>query len=76
MSDPVTPPNSNSKPRRRSWIWLSLIVVVIVAAVLAAVVLLPPNNAPAASAATDPVNFADVVMADLTQEESFSGKLE
>jgi len=75
MSAPSTPSN-NKELRRRSWIWLSLIGVVIVAAVLAAVVLLRPDDAPTAVAATDRLNFADVVMTDLTQEENFDGKLE
>jgi multidrug efflux pump subunit AcrA (membrane-fusion protein) len=76
MSDSSMPSNNNNEPRRRSWLWLSLMGVVIVAVVLAAVVLLRTNGASTAAAGTDPVNFADVVMADLTQEESFNGKLE
>ena len=74
MSDPSTPSHNNTKPRRRSWIWISLIGVVIVAVVLVAVV--RPNNAPTAAATTDLLNFADVVVTDLTQEEEFNGKLE
>jgi len=75
MSDSVTPPNSN-EPRRRPWIWLSLIGLVIVAAVVAALVFLGQNGASAEAAATDPLNFAEVVITDLTQEEIFNGKLE
>ncbi len=75
MSAPSTPSN-NKEPRRRPWIWLSLIGLVIVAAVLAAVVLLRPNDAPTANTATDPLNLAEVVITDLTQEETFNGKLE
>ena len=76
MSDLTTPPTNNSEPRRRSWIWLGLIAVVIVAVVLNAVLPLRPNGTPTTASATDPLNFADVVMTDLTQEENFSGKLE
>ena len=74
MSDPSTPSHNNTKPRRRSWIWISLTGFVIVAVVLVAVV--RPNNAPTAAATTDLLNFADVVVTDLTQEEEFNGKLE
>jgi len=75
MSAPSTPSN-NKEPRRRPWIWLSLIGLVIVAAVLAAVVLLPQNGSSAEATEADPLNFADVVITDLTQEETFNGKLE
>ena len=71
MSDSSTPSNNNGESRRRSWIWLSLIGVVIVAAALTTVV--RPNNAPTAAATIDPLNVADVVIADLTQEEEFNG---
>ena len=76
MSDLTTPPTNNSERRRRSWIWLGLIAVVIVAVVLNAVLPLRPNGTPTTASATDPLNFADVVMTDLTQEENFNGKLE
>ena len=73
MSAPSTFPN-NSEPRRRSWLWIVLTGVAIVAIVSVAVV--RPNNIPTADATADPLNFADVVIADLTQEEEFNGKLE
>lgn len=75
MSAPSTPSN-NKEPRRRPWIWLGLIGLVIVAAVLAAVVLLPHNGSSAEATEADPLNLADVVITDLTQEETFNGKLE
>jgi multidrug efflux pump subunit AcrA (membrane-fusion protein) len=76
MSGPATLSNKDTEPRRRSWLWLSLMSVVIVAVALVAVVLLRTNGASTADAGTDPVNFADVVINDLTQEEEFNGKLE
>jgi macrolide-specific efflux system membrane fusion protein len=53
--------------------------VAVVAAVAAAVVLPWFNGAPTASAQDDApgaLNFADVVVADLRQEEEYNGKLE
>jgi biotin carboxyl carrier protein len=78
MIDPAAPSHNNTESRRRSWLWLILIGVVIVAAVFVAALMavVRTNNAPTAAAGTDPLNFADVVMADLTQEEEFNGKLE
>jgi len=76
MSEPATPPNNNSEPRRRSWLWFGLMGVVIVAAALIAVVLLRRNGSSTEAAESDPVNFADVVITDLAQEETFNGKLE
>jgi multidrug efflux pump subunit AcrA (membrane-fusion protein) len=43
---------------------------------LAALRFLQPNGAPTAAAATDALNYAEVVIADLRQEEEFNGKLE
>jgi len=76
MSDPATPSNDNSEPRRRPWIWLGLIGIVIVAAVLAAVVLRPQNGTFSEATETDPLSFADVVITDLVQEEAFNGTLD
>ena len=76
MSDPGTPGNNNGETRRRPWIWLALIGLLIVAAVLAVVVFLPQNGSLAKATETDPPNLAEVVITDLTQEETFNGKLE
>jgi multidrug efflux pump subunit AcrA (membrane-fusion protein) len=43
---------------------------------LAALRFTQPNGAPTAAAATDTWNYAEVVIADLRQEEEFNGKLE
>jgi multidrug efflux pump subunit AcrA (membrane-fusion protein) len=43
---------------------------------LAALHFLQPNGAQTASVGDDPLNFAEVVIADLRQEEEFNGKLE
>jgi multidrug efflux pump subunit AcrA (membrane-fusion protein) len=64
------------EPRRCSWFWLSLMGLVIVAAAAAAVVLLPRNGSLAEAAEADLLNWAEVVLTDLTQEENFNGKLE
>jgi HlyD family secretion protein len=76
MSDPATPANNDTGPRRRPWVWLSLVGLLIVAAVLAAVILLGQNGSSAEAAEVDLVNLAEVVITDLTQEETFNGKLE
>lgn len=76
MSDPATPANNNTEPRRRPWIRLSLVGLVIVAAVLAAVVFLQQNGSSSEAAEADPSNLAEVVITDLVQEETFNGKLE
>ncbi len=76
MSDPATPSNRNSESRRRPWIWTGLIGLVIVAAVLAAVVLRPQDGSFSGATEADPPNLAEVVITDLTQEETFNGKLE
>jgi HlyD family secretion protein len=76
MSDPSTLAYHSETGRRLPWIWIGLIGLVIIAAVLAALFFLRQNGAPAASAETDSQNFADVVITDLTQEETFNGKLE
>ncbi len=72
MNAPPTLPN-NTEPQRRSWLWIVLTGVVIVA--VASVAVVRPNNTPTADATADPLNFADVVIADLTQEEEFNVKL-
>ncbi|MBN2392839.1 MAG: HlyD family efflux transporter periplasmic adaptor subunit [Anaerolineae bacterium] len=85
-------PSTSTLPRRRSRLWFGLLCLVIVIAVLAALVLDVPflrstslpllNGASTAGAADDApfgnggLNFADVVIADLTQEEEYNGRLE
>lgn len=79
---------NHKKPRRR--FWFGLIGVVLVAALSAALVFLQPNvalaalaalqslqpnGAQAASAATGDLNYAEVVVTDLRQEEAFNGQL-
>jgi peptidoglycan hydrolase-like protein with peptidoglycan-binding domain len=64
-----------SKSQRRPWIWIALIGFVVIAAVFAAVVLLRENGSPTEAAETDTLNFAEVVITDLIQEETFDGTL-
>jgi len=64
-----------TEPRRRPWIWLSLVGVVIVAAILAAAVLLREAGSPTEAGGADPLNLAEVVITDLVQEETFDGML-
>ena len=66
---------SPSKPKRRPWIWIALVGIVVIAVVFAAVVLLQGSGSPMESADADPVNFAEVVITDLIQEETFNGVL-
>ena len=56
-------------------VWLGLIGLLIVAAAVAAIVL-PQSGSLAEAAEADSLNWAEVVMTDLTQEENFNGKLE
>ena len=91
MSESSTSSNNNHRPRRRFWFWFGLVGVAIVAAASAALFFLQPNGVPAAlatlrflqlngaptaAATTDTLNYAEVVIADLTQEKEFNGKLE
>jgi peptidoglycan hydrolase-like protein with peptidoglycan-binding domain len=64
-----------SKPKRRPWISFALVGFVIIAVVLAAVVLLLENGSSTEAADADPLNFAEVVITDLIQEETFNGTL-
>lgn len=72
---PVVNDADRAKPPGRPWIRLALVAVVIIVVVLAAVLLLQQNGSPTASAENDPLNFAEVVITDLVQEESFNGTL-
>jgi peptidoglycan hydrolase-like protein with peptidoglycan-binding domain len=74
-STPIMDDAERSKPQRRLWIRFALMATVIIAVVLAAVLLLQQKGSPTASAENDPVNFAEVVITDLVQEESFNGTL-
>jgi peptidoglycan hydrolase-like protein with peptidoglycan-binding domain/multidrug resistance efflux pump len=65
----------HSKSQRRPWIRFALVGVVLVAVVLAAVFLLREYGSPADAAEMDPLNFAEVVITDLIQEETFNGTL-
>lgn len=76
MSDPTKSATHNTDSQKRSWLWIGLFGVVIVAAVLAGTTFLQPNSTPTASAANMSLNSAEVVIADLTQEETYHGKLE
>jgi len=64
---------STSKPKRRPWIRFALVGVILVAVVLAAVFYLQENGTPSEAAEADPMNFAEVVITDLIQEETFNG---
>jgi hypothetical protein len=62
-----------AEPKRRRWIWFALVGVVLAAAVFAVVVLLLGNGSSTEAAESDALNFAEVVTADLIQEETFNG---
>ena len=64
---------STSKPKRRPWIRFALVGVILVAVVLAAVFYLQENGTRSEAAEADPMNFAEVVITDLIQEETFNG---
>ena len=62
---------SNSK--RRSWIWYTLGGMILIAVVLAGVIFLPGYGAPTMVTEANPINFAEVVITDLIQEETYNG---
>ena len=74
-TEPAAGLDVGTEPRRRPWIRLILVGFVVVAAVLAAVVLLRENGSPAEATGAHPLNFAEVVITDLVQEDSFNGTL-
>lgn len=65
----------HTKPKRHPWIWFALVGIVIIAAVLAAVFFLRENGSSTEAADAGPLNFAEVVITDLIQEETFNGTL-
>lgn len=72
---PIVDDAERSKPQRCPWLKLALVAFVIIAVVLAAVFLLQENTSPTTAAKSHPLNFAEVVITDLVQEESFDGTL-
>jgi len=63
----------HAKPKRRSWVWYTLIGIVLVVVVLSAVFLLQRNGTPTEAAEDAPLNFAEVIITDLIQEKNFNG---
>lgn len=79
MSESGRSSTAKKNPRRRRWLWFSLLAIVILVAVAAALVLPRLDGEPTASAEDDAPgasNYADVVVTDLRQEEEFNGELE
>ena len=70
-----SPIADNTTPSKPKWIWFALVGVVLAAAVIAVVVLLPGNGSLTEDAEANPLNFAEVVITDLIQEETFDGTL-
>ena len=64
-----------STPRRRPWSGRALVGLAVVAAVAVAAVLLRQNGSSTEGGGEEPLNFAQVVIADLIQEETFNGTL-
>jgi len=72
---PIVDDEAPAEPKRRRWIWFVLVGVVIAAAVITAVVFLPGNGSLIEDAETNSLNFADVEITNLIQEETFNGVL-
>jgi len=72
---PIVDDSGRSRRSRRPWIWLILGAFVVIAAGVAAVLLLRENGSPAEASGTDSLNFAEVVITDLIQEQTFNGTL-
>lgn len=76
MSEQAPLSDSNhTERRRRPWLRLVLVGLVAVAAVLAAVVVFQEKVSPTEATEDDPLNFAEVVITDLVQEETLNGTL-
>jgi peptidoglycan hydrolase-like protein with peptidoglycan-binding domain len=72
---PTVEDSVRTEPRRRPWIRLILVGFVVVATALVAVILLRENGSPTGAGGADALNFAEVVITDLIQEETFDGTL-
>jgi len=72
---PMVDDAERSEPRRRPWFRPTLVGFVIIAVILAAVFLRQEKASPTEAAENDPLNYAEVVIADLIQEETFGGTL-
>jgi len=84
MSDHDHPSEENSttmlntgptKPRRRPWVRLILVLIFAAVAIVSAAILLQENGSTPDITETDELNFAEVVITDLVQEESIDGIL-
>ena len=62
-----------SRPRRRTWVRPTLVGPAIIAVVLAAVFLRQENASPAAAAEDDPLNYAEVMIADPVEVTTLKG---
>ena len=72
---PIVDDEAPAEPKRRRWIWFILVGVVIAAAVITAVVFLSGNGSLTEDVQANSLNFAEVVITDLIQEQSFNGVL-
>jgi len=64
-----------TKPRRRPWIGLLLGFIFVAVAIVSSVTVLQENGSHASTTETEELNFAEVVITDLVQEESIDGTL-
>ena len=64
---------AGSKPKHRRWVRYILGGVILAAVVLAGVYYLQENGIPSEVAEEAPINFAEVILTDLIQEENFNG---
>ncbi len=68
--------SGNSTKKRRPWLWLVLAVLVVVAAVIIAKAFPQINGSTTAvGSEAEPLNFAEVVISNLVQEETLNGTL-
>jgi len=67
--------DQRSQRNRRTWVWLVVAAVVVLAVGAGATMLLRSSGSAVAASGPDTLNFAEVMLDDLIQEESFSGTL-
>ena len=73
---PSTGENSGQpKRRRRPWRWPSLAGLAIITAACGALLLQQQGGSPAGDSEPDPLDYAQVVITDLVQEETLNGSL-
>jgi peptidoglycan hydrolase-like protein with peptidoglycan-binding domain len=73
MNDNTVQTENQSKSKRRSWVWYILGTVILIAVVFAGYIFIQQNGNSSETVAVASLNFAEVIITDLIQEESYDG---